>query len=58
MKRLIRSKPDELRLVGVIQRHEQLSIFSDVAYKVPQVHEQAVGVHGAEQGLTPHFQVL
>ncbi len=54
----MRSKPDEFRLVRVVQRHEQLCIFSDVAHKVPQVHEQTVGVHRAEQSLTPHLQVL
>lgn len=51
-------RPDEFRLVRVIQRHEQLSIFSDVAHKVFEAHEQTVCVHRAEQGLTPHFQVL
>lgn len=52
------SRPDEFRLVRVVQRHQQLGVFSDVADKVLQVHEEAVGVHRAEQGLTPHFQVL
>lgn len=33
------SKPDEFRLVRVIQRHQQLGIFSNVANKVLEVHE-------------------
>lgn len=32
-------EPDEFRLVRVIQRHQQLGIFSDVANKVLEVHE-------------------
>lgn len=54
----MQSEPDEFGLVRVVQRHEQLGVFPDVADEVLQVHEQTVGVHGAEQSLTPHLQVL
>lgn len=51
-------KPDELGLVGVVQRHQQLGVLSDVTDKVLQVHEQTVGVDRAEERLPPHLQVL
>lgn len=51
-------EPDELRLVGVVQRHQQLGVLSDVTDEVLQVHEQTVGVDRAEERLTPHLQVL
>lgn len=54
----MQSGPDEFGLVRVVQRHQQLGVFPDVADEVLQVHEQTVGVHGAEQSLTPHLQVL
>lgn len=50
--------PDELGLVGVVQRHQQLGVLSDVTDEVLQVHEQTVGVDCAEERLTPHLQVL
>lgn len=50
--------PDELGLVGVVQRHQQLGVFADVADKVLEVHQQAVGVDGAEERLAPRLQVL
>lgn len=52
------ARPDEFGLVGVVQRHQQLGVFPDVTDEVLQVHEQAVGVHCAEQALAPHLQVL
>ena len=50
--------PDELGLVWVIEGHEQLCIFPNVADKVLEVHEEAIGVDGTEDGLAPQIQVL
>lgn len=50
--------PDELGLVGVVQRHQQLRVLTNVAHKILQVHQQAVGVDGAEERLAPCLQVL
>lgn len=45
--------PDERGLVRVIESHEQLCIFPDVADKVLEVDIQAVGVDSTEDGLAP-----
>lgn len=50
--------PDERGLVGVIESHEQLCIFPDVAHKVLEVNIEAIGVEGIEIGLAPQVQVL
>lgn len=54
----VRSEPDKFWLIWVIKRHEQLRIFSNVAYKVFQVHEEAVGVNRTKQSLAPPFHIL
>lgn len=50
--------PDERGPVRVIEGHKQLCVFPDVADKVLEVHIEAVGVDGAEDGLASQVQVL
>lgn len=50
--------PDELGLGRVIEGHEQLCVFPDVADEVLEVHEEAIGVDGTEDGPAPQIQVL
>lgn len=52
------SLPDEGGLVRVIEGHEQLGVFPNVADKVLEVHIEAVGVDGTEDRLAPQVQVL
>lgn len=47
--------PNELGLVGIIEAHEQLSIFSNVADKVLEVNIQTIRVGCVENGLAPQI---
>lgn len=50
--------PDELGQVRVVEAHQQLSIFPNVADKVLEVHIEAVSVGGVENRLPPEVQTL
>lgn len=50
--------PDEFGEVRVIEAHQQLCIFPNVADKVLEVHIEAVSVCGVEYWLSPEVQTL
>ena len=50
--------PDETGPVWVIEGHEQLCVFPNVADKVLEVDVEAIGMVGTEDGLSPQVQVL
>lgn len=50
--------PDEFGEVRVIEAHQQLCIFPNVADKVLEVHIEAVSVGGVENWLPPEVQTL
>lgn len=50
--------PDEFGEVRVVEAHQQLCIFPNVADKVLEVHIEAVSVGGVENRLPPEVQTL